>query len=129
MASTDKILGFVWEDGGGTVLARAVGQDAVAITQASLTSVAWKAFDESGATPDTPVATGTLTIATDIFDTLQTDPRWTLDSTGYNVKHEIAASVFSAGDHIYRVEYVFDPVSGEVFPMVAEMFAKAMRGS
>lgn len=129
MASTDKILGFVWEDGGGTVLARAVGQDAVAITQASLTSVAWKAFDESGATRDTPVANGTLTIADDIFDTLQTDPRWTLDDDGYNVRHEIAATVFSAGDHIYRVEYTFTPATGQVFIMVAEMFAKAIRGS
>ena len=56
----------------------------------------------------------TLTIASVIFDTLQTDARWTEDSTGYNFAYEVPGAKFSAVGNAH-IEIVFDPVTGEDF--------------
>jgi len=94
----------IWEDGEATNLARITGQDAAAITQASLTSVHYAVYN--GAT--VVQALTELTVANVVFDTLQTgDARWTVDSTGFNFEHQIAASLLSSPDTSYRVEYKF----------------------
>jgi hypothetical protein len=129
MDSTDVVKAVVWEDGGATVLARVLGNSGAAITQASLTGISYKVFDLQSATPDTAIATGTVTVATSVFDTLQTDAIWSADSTGYNFKHALAATCFPNGDRTYRVEYLFDPASGENFWLVCELSAKAVRTS
>ncbi len=121
MVATDIIRGKVFEDGGATCMARIIGQAGVAITQASLTSIGCKVFDLGGATPDTPIATSSLTISSVVFDTLQTDARWTYDTTGYNFLHAHAAATFPSGDTRYRVEYLFTPVSGAAFFAVFEL--------
>lgn len=120
--TTGLIRGSVWEDGGATVMARVIGNAGTAITQASLTSIHYSLFDTNGATPETAVVAGTsLTVSDVVFDTLQTDARWTQDATGYNFRHTIAASVLAAPAHLYRAEYKFTPTSGEVFWVVAEI--------
>ena len=132
MAASDTIRATVWEDSGATCMARVVGQAGTAVTQASLTSIAYKVFDLDGATPDTATATGTLTVATAVYDTLQTsDSRWTVDTTGWNFLDTVAAASANlpTGDHRYRVEYVFTPASGQTFRVVFELYAKAVRGS
>ena len=107
----------VFEDGGAQCMARIVGQSAAYITQASLTSITCKVFSRDG----TNVSTPTITISTSVFDTLQTDDRWDEDSTGYNFRHTVAASVLTTGNETYRIEYKFTPVSGEVFFVVFEL--------
>lgn len=126
-AETTKAI--IWEDGGAQCMARVSGQDGAAITQASLSSITCKVFDISTSTPDGVVATPTVTISTSVFDTLQTDARWTKDSTGYNFRHSLAASVFATGDHVYRVEYKLAPTSGEAFWLAFELYSKALRTS
>ena len=129
MASSDITKATVWEDGGATCLARVLGNAGTAITQASLTSIGCKVFDLNSTTPETAVSTPTVTIASAVFDTLQTDARWTVDSTGYNFLFVIAASVLTTGDHRYRVEFKFTPASGEVFWLVYELHAQAVSTS
>lgn len=119
----------IWEDSGATCQARIIGQAGVNITQASLSSITCKVFDLNGTTPDTPVATPTVTISSSVFDALQTDATWSTDDTGYNFSHTLAASIFTTGDHRYRVEYTFTPVTGEAFPVVFELMAQNLRGS
>lgn len=129
MASSESTSAGVWEDGGATCLARVRGADGNYITQASLIGITYKAFDLSSSTPDTATSTGTVSIASSVFDTLQTDSMWTTDDTGYNYRHTIPASVLATGDHVYRVEYKFDSVSGEDFFLVFELLAQAIRSS
>lgn len=88
-------------------------------------------FDLDSATPETPLNAGgtALTVSAVIFDTLQTDARWTIDSTGYNFRHTPGASNFASGDRRYRIEYVFDPVSGENFALVYHVTAMKLFAS
>jgi hypothetical protein len=132
MASSTQakpIAGKAWEDGSVSLLARVVGQDAVAVTQASLTTITYKIFDTFSTTPTTAVASGTLTVSDVIFDTLQTDARWTKDNTGYNFLHAIGAGVLTKEDTAYRIEYLFDPVTGGNFYVVFEVTTSKIYGS
>ncbi len=121
MSASETIKGKIWEDGGAQLMARVVGQSAANITQASLTSIACKIFDLDGATPTTAVDTSTLTVSSVVYDTLQTDARWTTDTTGYNFRHAPAYTIFTTGGHRYRIEYKFTPVSGDPFFVVFQL--------
>ena len=78
------------------------------VTQADLSSITWKVFPEAGGDA---VATGTLTVATAVYDTLQTGDEWTEDDTGYNVRHDVlATSITNPGRYV--IEYKITPTSG-----------------
>ena len=112
------ITGYVFERSGCQLMARMVGNAGAFVTQASLSSITYKLFDLSSATPDTTVASGTVTISGNVYDTVQTpalDPRWTRDSIGYNFRYAAPGSWFTPGDHVFRIEFTFTPTSGEVF--------------
>jgi len=127
--ASDAISGEVWEDTGVDCLARVVGHDGDAITQSDVESIARKVFDLSGSTPGTAVDTSAPAVASTVYDTLQTDSRWTEDSTGYNVADTVEGSVLDTGNHRYRVEYVFTPTSGEKYAVVFDIYTKALRSS
>jgi hypothetical protein len=113
----------VIEDSGVRWMARILAVSGSAILQANVSTIAYSVFDKSD--PTTATATGTLTIASVIFDTLQTDSRWTKDETGYNFAWNVPASIFATGDKTYRIEVKITPTSGEAshivrdFPVVA----------
>lgn len=102
-----------FEDSGITCMARVYGTGAALVTQSSVTSLTWAATNLK--TSAVIVAPTALTVSTVIFDTLQTDAKWTADSTGYNFAHVIPASTFTTGGVRARVEYKVTPVSGEAF--------------
>jgi hypothetical protein len=109
-------------------MARIAGADGAAITQASLTSITYGVFNK--ADDSAIVAAGTaLTIADVVFDTLQTDDRWTVDSTGYNFRHDATAATFVTGDVVHRFEYKFTPTSGEAWHVVFEVSTINLLGS
>lgn len=116
---------MVWEDSGAAFMARVVGNTAANMTQASITGATVKVYDSAG----TSQLSDSMTISSVVFDTLQTDARWTVDSTGYNFLYAIADTVFTTGNESYTVEFMFDPVSGEDFPVVYEVVAKSLLGS
>lgn len=109
----------VWEDGGASLMARVVGNDAANITQASISSITCNVYDaqELGE----PILTPTVVVSTSVFESLQTDARWTVDSTGYNFRHDLPATAFPDGGKCYRVVYKFTPVSGEAFYKVFDL--------
>lgn len=126
---------FVFEDGGATIMARIIGNDAANITQASLTTITYSVFDLDSATPETPVSghdAQALTVANVVFNALQTgDARWADaggDLTGFNFLHAIAATAFPSA-HRYAIEYLFNPASGENFWHVVEAIARPVRTS
>lgn len=122
------ITGEIFEDGGGIVLAHVANRDGVDITQAALTGITCTVFDESLGS-ETPIAEPVITVADVVFDTLQTDNRWTKNTTGYNFAHDLVAGTFTVGDRMYRGEYVFDPVSGTDFLLVVRLYAHRIWGS
>lgn len=123
MAAINTNLQTIWEDGDVTEMARFQVDGANGV-QADLTSIARNIFDLSGDTPGTSLGEDAVTIATSVFDTLQTDARWTKDLTGYNFRDRVPASKFSTGGRTYLVEYLFTGAGGEKFWIVFKHPAK-----
>ena len=113
----------IWEDGGAFLMGRVLGNDGVYITQAVVSSITYLVHD---ITAGADVTSGSVTISTTIFDTLQLDDRWTEDDIGYNFGVAVSASWFATPDHTYRVEYKFTPSSGQVFWVVFELTTSAI---
>ena len=124
MASATVTKATVFEDGGAQCMARIVGNDAANITQASISSIAMSVFDAVAG--GSAISTRAPVVASTVFDTLQTDARWSTDSTGYNFLDTVLASELPTGGMTYRVEYKFTPASGQVFFVVFELTAKAL---
>lgn len=99
-------------------MGRIYGNAGTVITQASLGSITYKVnvLDEDDV--ETEVATGTITISSAVYDTLQTsDPRWTKDTTGWNFIFVVPAATFTSANAglRHRVDVRFVPASGEPF--------------
>ena len=104
---------IVTEDGAFSVMARVDLDGAVAsFLQAAISSITLAVYDVSDVS--STFATDTLTVSGVVFDTLQTDGRWNVDSTGYNFKHDIAATVFVTPGR-YRLEYLVNAGSSQFF--------------
>lgn len=128
MGATDVLNASVWEDGGASFMARITGTDGANIVQADVSSITYTVYDLS----DNSVVSGhdgaSLTVASVVFDTLQTDARWRADATGYNFRHAIAATAFPTGAKTYRLEYKFTPASGAVYWLVYSVTAQDLIG-
>lgn len=108
-------------------MARVYGASGTAIVQADVSSIEYSVFDK--ADTSTATATGTLTAASVIFNTLQTDSRWGKDSTGYNFAWNVPASVFATGSKTYRIEVKITPTSGEPIHIVRDFPVVALNRS
>ena len=122
MPAAADVHGTALKDASVTCLARVVGNDASEIQQADISSGVYSVYllDDNDADSRTAVtghAAGELTIASVIFDTLQTDDLWTVDSTGYNFKHVLDVSsnqAFATAGRRFLVEYTLTPASGQL---------------
>ncbi len=111
----------VLEDSDFSLMFRVYGADAAAITRASLTSITYTVWDLDATDPTSSVDSGTLTVADVVFDTLQSDDRWTTDDVGYNFRHDVADTVCSTGGHTYRIEHKFTASGGQIFFLVSRV--------
>ena len=127
MPIPEPIIGVAIEDGGATLLARVVGNDAANITQVSLSSITYKVF-KKGTTVNI-AENSPLTIADVVFDTLQTDAVWTKDSTGYNFKVATDVLELPDGNQIYVFEFKFTPTTGQAFYVLFEINTLGLIGS
>jgi hypothetical protein len=116
-----------WEDADLVLMARIRGLDAQEIIQSTISSISLKVFDLSSG--EQVGATAALTVASVVFDILQTDDRWTKDGTGYNFRTTVSGAYFSPGDRDYRIEVVFTPATGSPFPLVCEVSVQNLMGS
>lgn len=119
MPVPDIIKGVAIEDGGATLLARIVGNSAVNITQASITSITYDVF-QKGATTDLQ-QNSPLNKTAVVFDTLQTDAVWTVDSTGYNFSYAADVLEFPEGNEIFVFQFKFTPTVGQPFYVLFEI--------
>ena len=124
MNPTDIVQQAIWEDGGATCMGRFKFQGAVtSFLIANIASISRAIFDTKAAVPTTALSTDALTVASTVFDTLQTDGRWTEDESGYNFRDTIAGSNF-ASSTVYRVEYWFTSTGGSLFLAVFKLDAQ-----
>lgn len=121
MGSADLFYEKSLEDSSVTIMARVRGEDGAYIAQASINAIQRKIFDT--AVPGTEVDSTALTVPNAVFDTLQTDGRWSVDDTGYNFLDRIPAGLLTTPNRRYRVQYVFTPTAGadDAFSIAGEI--------
>jgi len=113
--STVEVLGRVTARNGSGA-ATGINGEGKFLQQADVSSITAKVYNltDDADTVDTDL--GSLTVSTVILDTVDSSNEvWTLDSIGYNFRHQIANTVFTDGGDIYRVEYKFTLTGSEVF--------------
>jgi hypothetical protein len=92
------------------------------LTQAAISSITYLVKNKAGTT----TSSGSFTVASVVFDALQTADRWTLDATGFNFAGTLPAACFPApGWH--RAEIKFTPASGSAFYLRARIYADSLQ--
>ena len=114
--------GYVLEDSAYANMARLVDRDGDPLTQAAVRAISLTIFNRRSEAVF--AAAASVAVATVIFDTLQTPDIWTVDSTGYNFRHD--GTLLTAGETWYRFEYKFTPVVGSVFHVLFDVFTKGI---
>ncbi len=112
-----------WQGNSLVVLARIVGLNQVAITQASLSGT----IGRTVANVNTKLAgdATALVVADTVFNSLQTDYGWDQDSTGYNFRDIISGANFPLGDVPYQIQYAATDTSSR--PLVFAMNVRTDR--
>jgi hypothetical protein len=132
--AASPITGTVWERGGAVVMARVQGTRTSGVAdnmdQSDIDGVTYWVYEKytSGYIATSDNASQALTVADVVYNTLQTDNRWTVDSTGYNFRHTLTSTAFPTGGRAYRAQYLFNPnKSGEpAFWVVFDITAKSL---
>jgi hypothetical protein len=122
MAEAYDIYGTAFKNGSATLLALVVGQSGANIVPADLSAIHYTVYLLDDQDPDRSTAVANhndvaLVAANVVFGTLQTDPLWTVDATGYNFRHVLSVAThqaFTTAGRNYLVEYRLTPTSGEV---------------
>ena len=102
----------VYEDSAFSVLAR-IHANGTNVVQADVSTIMYSIYPTDSDTAHTTATS--LTVATVIYDTLQTDARWTKDITGYNWRHDVAATVLVDPADDYQIEYKVTMADASVF--------------
>lgn len=121
MSVANDVQGKVFRHGSAVFMARIVDASGQVINQASVATIEYTIYelssdDPSGLSPVTGHAGVTLTVSDVVFDALQDDEAWTLDTEGYNFRHELDVSTneaFESAGKAYQVRYELTPVSGQ----------------
>jgi hypothetical protein len=127
MDASEIVADAIWEGTSPTFMARWQGSTGGSLQQSQVTAIGYEAWDLDQSSTANPVASSTnLGAANVVFNTLQTDNRWTKDATGYNFRHTMGSSVFAIGGHTYRVEYKLTESStgAPVSKVAFRLFAK-----
>lgn len=118
-----------WSDTGLVIMARLrILETGDLVEIADLETITIQVFDTDVASDhaDYVALNTTLTIADVIFDTLQTDSRWTPDTTGFNFRYVLPATARPDG-HKYRVQLLYNPPSpGQPFALAIHIPTKAL---
>lgn len=83
------------------------------MVQADVYTVEYAVYNDD--TREEVLALTDLTVADVVFDTLQTDDRWTTDTDGYNFRHDVSHSLLTDPDVTYRIEYKITLDGGSEF--------------
>lgn len=90
------------------------------ITIAAISTITYAVFDLD-AVGQGSVASGSVTVASAVYDTLQTGSGWTEDDDGFNFRFVIPYTAFPSPDRQYQVEFTFTPTSGNPFKSLLQV--------
>jgi hypothetical protein len=122
MAEAIDIFGAAFKNGSAALMARIVNATGANITQADIATIKYSVYllddqDPDGRSPVTGHSQITLPVYQVVFNALQTDATWTVDSVGYNFKHVLDVAghpAFPTAGRRYLIEYALTPISGQV---------------
>lgn len=121
----DTVAAVVFEDSTFSLMAR-FEIDGANAQQADVSSISIKAWDVDDLT--TEVLDASLDKTQVVYDTLQTDSRWSEDSTGYNFRYDVEDTVCaSAGIYLFRV--TVNTTGGKIPRMQWRITARKLEGS
>ncbi len=121
MSTARDVYGTVYNSGTAVLMARVVNSSGQNLIQAHVSSISYSVFElpvhgQGSQTPVTGHENVGLSVGDVIFDTLQNNESWNVDSTGYNFRHEIdvsTAEAFTTPGATYWVRYEVTPVQGQ----------------
>ena len=121
MAIAKDIHAAVFRNATATFMARVENSSGQTIDQASVASILYTVYELTKDDPTvlTPVAghqNVAINVANVVYDTLQLDSAWTVDTVGYNFRHELDVSqneAFALAGATYQVRYELTPVLGQ----------------
>jgi hypothetical protein len=121
MPQANDIYGAAFKNGSAVLMARIVDSAGANVQQSGLGAIEYSVFELDPCRPDNLSAVAghdglALTVASVIFNALQTGGLWTVDEVGYNFRHEIDVSqdeAFPKAGALYQVRYVLTPASGQ----------------
>ena len=121
MAIAKDIHATVFRNATALFMARVENASGTAITQLSTASVRYSVYELDADNSNSLVAVSghdnvVLTVSDVVFDSLQTGGAWTVDTTGYNFRHELDVSqneAFLKAGQLYQVRYELTPVLGQ----------------
>lgn len=131
MPESPEIHGTVFKNGSATLLARVVGEDGSPVSRASLSAAAYTVYTLDVDDPDAAVAVAghdnvSVAVSALIYDTLQTDALWDVDTIGYNFRHMLDVSTnqaFATAGQTYRIVFRLTPTSGQVILVRFRVYA------
>ncbi len=121
MPEVEVYRASVWAGYEARFLARIVDINGAHITQAQVSSITYTVHEAEG--DEALVTSGSLIVASVVYDTLQTGGMWTADLDGYNFFAALPAACFPVAGTRYRVKIVLTPTSGNPFKMEFEITA------
>jgi hypothetical protein len=82
------------------------------LVAADIDTMTFNILDLASATPDTPVNSGSVTVATALH-TPKLDDRWVEDREGFNFDHTLPAGIFPISGRTYALQYLFTGVGDD----------------
>ena len=121
MPVANDVRGKVFRHGSALLMARVVNASGQTLNQASVSALEYTVYELTTDNPSGLVAvtghTGVvLTVSDVIYDSLQNNDAWTVDTEGYNFRHELDVSTneaFSEAGKVYQVRYELTPITGQ----------------
>ena len=121
MPQAKDIFGTAYKNGSAVLMARIVDAAGANVQQAGIAAIEYSIYELDPCRPDSLVAVAghsgvSLSVAGVIFNALQTGGLWTVDSVGYNFRHEIdvgSSEAFPKAGAEYQVRYKLTPTTGQ----------------